>query len=70
MYKSMYLWWSSNSGAATALVGLEEALGATDGRIRVLRVLLAVVGGLIEAAGGGTSEEGADELFDDLHVLE
>ena len=67
------LWQRCNSlfaNGTTALVGLEEVLGAADGGTGVLPVGLAVVGGLTEAADGGTSEEGADELGDDLGGLE
>ena len=58
------------ANSATALVGLEEVLGAADGGTRVLPLGRALLGSLTEAADGGTSEEGADDLRDDLHSLE
>ncbi|OXU23427.1 hypothetical protein TSAR_006110 [Trichomalopsis sarcophagae] len=54
---------------ATALVGLEEVLGAAHGLAGVLPVALAVGGGLSQAAGGGTGEQGADDLGYDFHGL-
>ena len=55
---------------ATALVGLEEVLGAGDGGTRVLPLGRALLGSLTEAAFGGTFEEVADDLCDDRHSLE